>query len=154
MGFSDYQLKLSGSYTPREYCVQYRETDFQFISRLLEDEGISYFFSHENGKHTMVLIDDAGGYVDCAENQVVHIPIAGREQPSDRIITWQRAFDLRSGKFTLTDYDFTKPTNNLLSQTPSSVPLSAVKPYEIFDYPGGYLTTQRGRYAVPEPHRG
>ena len=74
MGFSDYQLNLSGSYTTREYCVQYRETDFQFISRLLEDEGISYYFSHEDGKHTMVLIDDAGGYVDCAENQVVHIP--------------------------------------------------------------------------------
>jgi len=144
MGFSDFQLNLSGSYATREYCVQYRETDFQFISRLLEDEGISYFFSHENGKHMLVLIDDAGGYVDCTENQVVHIPIAGREQPSDRIITWQRAFELRSGKFTLTDYDFTKPTNNLLSQTPSSVPLSAVKPYEIFDYPGGYLTTQQG----------
>ncbi len=144
MGFADFQLNLSGSYSLREYCVQYRETDFQFISRLLEDEGISYFFSHENGKHTMVLIDDAGGYVDCAEDQVVQIPIAGREQPSDRIITWQRAFDLRSGKFTLTDYDFTKPTNNLLSQTPSSVPLSTVKPYEIFDYPGGYLTTQLG----------
>jgi type VI secretion system secreted protein VgrG len=144
MGFSDYQLNLSGSYVTREYCVQYRETDFQFISRLLEDEGISYFFSHENGKHTMVLIDDAGGYVDCAENQVVHIPIAGREQPSDRIITWQRAYEMRSGKFTLTDYDFTKPTNNLLSQTPSSIPLNLIKPYEIYDYPGGYLTTQQG----------
>ena len=144
MGFSDYQLKLSGSYLSREFCVQYRETDFQFISRLLEDEGIAYFFRHEAGKHTMVLFDDVGGYVDCAENQVVHVPIAGREQPSDRIITWQRAFDLRSGKFTLTDYDFTKPTNNLLSQTPSSLPLSAVKPYEIFDYPGGYLTTEQG----------
>ena len=61
MGFSDYQLKLSGSYTTREFCVQYRETDFQFISRLLEDEGIGYFFRHEDGKHTMVLIDDVGG---------------------------------------------------------------------------------------------
>jgi type VI secretion system secreted protein VgrG len=143
MGFSDYQFNLTGSYATREFCVQYRESDFQFISRLLEDEGICYFFRHEKDKHTMVLIDDVGNYVDCAESQVVHIPIAAREQPSDRIITWQRAFDLRSGKFSLTDYDFTKPTNNLLSQTPSSVPASK-DAYEIFDYPGGFQTTEGG----------
>src|SRR5262249_3605256 len=54
-GFSDYEVDLSGSYPNHEYCVQYRETAFNFISRLLEQEGIFYFFRHEDGKHTMVL---------------------------------------------------------------------------------------------------
>jgi type VI secretion system secreted protein VgrG len=61
-GFSDFKLKLSGTYTPRNYCVQYRETDFNFLSRLLEQEGIHYFFEHEDGKHIMVLADDANAH--------------------------------------------------------------------------------------------
>src|SRR5262249_41377047 len=130
MGFADYELKLSGSYSSREFCVQYRETDFHFISRLLEAEGIAYYFRHESGKHTMVLIDDVGGYFECAENKVRLVTIPSREHPFDRIITWERAFELRSGKFALTDYDFTKPKNNLLAQTPSSVTLKAIKPFE------------------------
>src|ERR1700730_6082499 len=58
-GFADFKLKLSGSYPPRDYCVQYRETDFNFLSRLLEQEGIHYFFEHHDGKHLMILADDA-----------------------------------------------------------------------------------------------
>jgi type VI secretion system secreted protein VgrG len=54
-GFTHYDLRLSGSYEPWEYCVQYRETDFNFLSRLLEQEGIYYFFEHEESKHTLVL---------------------------------------------------------------------------------------------------
>src|ERR1700684_2095813 len=54
-GFNDFTSSLTGSYEPREYCVQYRETDFNFVSRLMEHAGISYFFKHENGKHTLVL---------------------------------------------------------------------------------------------------
>ncbi len=57
-GFTHYDLRLSGTYEPWEYCVQYRETDFNFLSRLLEQEGIYYFFEHEEGKNTMVLADD------------------------------------------------------------------------------------------------
>ncbi|KTT04957.1 hypothetical protein NS376_01740 [Pseudomonas oryzihabitans] len=56
-GFTDFKLSLSGSYEPREYCVQYGESDFAFVSRLLEEEGIFWFFTHEKGKHTLVLGD-------------------------------------------------------------------------------------------------
>ncbi|HEY5512437.1 MAG TPA: type VI secretion system tip protein TssI/VgrG, partial [Geomonas sp.] len=56
-GFSDFQLKLQGSYQKREYCVQYRETHSDFISRLLESEGIHYFFEHTDGKHKMIVAD-------------------------------------------------------------------------------------------------
>ena len=57
-GFKDYKLSLQASYQPRDYCVQYRETDFNFVSRLLEDEGIFYFFQQSEEKHTLVLADD------------------------------------------------------------------------------------------------
>src|SRR3954468_5030428 len=54
-GFSDYILKINATYRTREYCVQYRETDFNFVSRLLEQEGIYYYFKHEDGQHQLVL---------------------------------------------------------------------------------------------------
>src|ERR1019366_6142191 len=66
LGFSDYQNSTTGTYAARDYCVQYRETAFAFISRLLDDEGISYFFTHADGKHTLVLADDSDVHVACA----------------------------------------------------------------------------------------
>src|SRR5262249_19632899 len=59
LGFTDFQLQLSGSHPQWDYCVQYRETDFNFVSRLMEQEGIFYYFKHEQGKHTLVLSDKA-----------------------------------------------------------------------------------------------
>ena len=57
-GYSSFlRLELTQSYTPRDYCVQYRETDAEFLSRLMESEGIYYYFEHSNGKHVMVLAD-------------------------------------------------------------------------------------------------
>jgi type VI secretion system secreted protein VgrG len=73
-GFDNYQRSLSGSYESWEYCVQYRETDFQFVSRLMEQEGIYYFFKHENGKHTLVL----------ADSKSAHEPFPGYEEISYR----------------------------------------------------------------------
>ncbi len=61
-GFNDYKLSLTGTYPKREFCVQYRETDFNFVSRLMEQEGIYYFFEHENGKHTLVLADSISAH--------------------------------------------------------------------------------------------
>src|SRR5436190_19014420 len=63
-GFTDYKLNL-GSYQPREYCVQYRETDFNFVSRLMEEEGIFYFFEQTESKHTLVLADANKAFVPC-----------------------------------------------------------------------------------------
>src|SRR5262249_40563877 len=68
--FNDYQIKLSGSYKKREFCVQYRETAFNFVSRLMEEEGIYYFFEHENGKHTLILADSISA----------HKPVPGFEE--------------------------------------------------------------------------
>src|SRR5580704_2304500 len=60
--FRDFELRLYGTYTPRDYCVQYRETDLNFVSRLMEEEGICYFFDHQDGKHMLILADDAAAH--------------------------------------------------------------------------------------------
>ena len=71
LGFSDFETaQTQGSHPKRTYCVQYRETDFNFVSRLMEEEGIFYFFKHQEGKHILVLGDQKSAYVDCVEKEV------------------------------------------------------------------------------------
>lgn len=67
-GFLDFKNKLQGSYDARDYCVQYRERDFNFICRLLEEEGIYYFFEHENNKHTLILADTPEEHKPCPKH--------------------------------------------------------------------------------------
>ena len=64
-GFSDFKLQTQGTYTEREYCVQYRETDLNFVSRLMEEEGIFYFFEQSSDKHTLVLGDQPSAFPTC-----------------------------------------------------------------------------------------
>ena len=65
LGFKDYDFRLYGSFAERDYCVQYRETDFNFVSRLMEEEGIFYFFKHEDKKHVLVLANDKAAHDPC-----------------------------------------------------------------------------------------
>ena len=67
LGFSDYEDQLTGTYTPQEYVVQYNESDFNFVSRIMEQEGIYYYFSHTDGKHSLVMIDDCSVLPDIGE---------------------------------------------------------------------------------------
>ena len=143
-GFSDYKLSLTESYTPKEYCVQYRETDFNFVSRLMEQEGIYYFFTHEDGKHTLVLADSISahnpfkGYEEITFSELEK-GSAGREVITD----WTLEKEVQPVACALNDFDFKKPKTSLLSS--SSVTRShggAV--YEIYDYPGEYLTASDG----------
>ena len=61
-GFPNVADELNGEYRKIGYCVQYRETDFNFVSRLMEQEGIYYFFTHENGKHTLIMADSSSAH--------------------------------------------------------------------------------------------
>jgi len=71
-GFSDYDMQaVTRSHPTLKYCVQYMESDFAFVSRLLEEHGIFYYFTHEDGKHTMVLCDGPTGYVRCPEDPLL-----------------------------------------------------------------------------------
>ena len=142
-GFSDFANRLTGSYSPREYCVQYRETDFNFISRLLEDEGIFYFFEHTADKHTLVLADQPTAFVECpGQSQLAYDTIPGLWQDQDVMLSVKRSKYVRVGKVTENDYDFTKPTTSLDANLDSS------RAGEFYEYPGKYTTKDDGsRYA-------
>jgi type VI secretion system secreted protein VgrG len=104
---------LSGTYAPREYCVQYRESDFAFVSRLMEEEGIYYFFQHRNGRHTMVLCDARSSHPDSAYPSLPYKP--GKQGLlDDRFWRWtEHVVTGSEGKATFRSFDFTKPTSPL-----------------------------------------
>lgn len=136
-GFKDYSLRLYGSFAEREYCVQYRETAFNFISRLMEEEGIFYFFEHDNGKHTLVLADSPTVHQPCPHQaNVSYEKSAGSFQEDDVVLDWRLEQELRPGKYSLTDYDFENPATDL------SVNVAGKGDYEVYDFPGEY--TKRG----------
>jgi type VI secretion system secreted protein VgrG len=146
----DVDLRLQGEYRPRDYCVQYRESDFAFASRLLEDEGICYFFTHTANGHTLVLADGPQGFPFVPGPSQLHFEeVAGEARPDDRVLAWEKAQELRAGKYTAWDYAFQMPPKNLgaSATAPGSVQAGAVThplqlgggdQLELFDYPGGY----------------
>ncbi|MBN1931807.1 MAG: type VI secretion system tip protein VgrG [Desulfobacterales bacterium] len=143
-GFSDYELELRGSYEKRDYCVQYRETDFNFVSRLLEDEGIYYFFKHENGKHTMVLADAPESHKPCPKQDTARYQIsAGGWLEEDVITRLQVAQEIMPGKYTLNDYNFEIPSTDLKVEVPGTRTLGPGE-REIYDYPGFYAKRTNG----------
>lgn len=154
LGFSDYESQLAGNHPVREYCVQYRETDFHFVSQLMEDEGIFYFFRHEAGKHVLVLADHKGAYKDCAESQVEHEYSYGELAAEGRISRWEHQFEFIPGKWAQTDYNFIDhparseptPSNLLITRQQSGVPVDQVQKYEVYDYPGDYQKKPDGQH--------
>src|SRR5262249_6722186 len=94
-GFSDYKLNLKRSYEKREFCVQYRETAFNYVSHIMEEEGIFYFFQHQNGKHVMVLTDHKGAYQDVAENKVRY---SAGHRATNQLTEWDHQYEFRPGK--------------------------------------------------------
>ncbi len=133
LNFSDYKLQLYGSFVEREYCVQYRETDFNFVSRLMEEEGIFYFFEHENGKHTLVLANDPAAQKPCPNQPSVRYALTpGTWQEEDIILEWRQEQEVRPGKYSVTDYNFETPSSNLAAS------VKGKDTYEIYDYPGEY----------------
>jgi type VI secretion system secreted protein VgrG len=156
-GFSDIEDKLSGSYRTWVYCVQYRETDFNFISRLMEQEGIYYYFRHEDGKHTLVLCDAPGSHESIGD-PIPWRPPGNRPQTGEVCISeWLLSREVKPGAFALNDYDAEKPKASL--QARSLVKRNhAAAEYEIYDYPGEYLESADGdQYAgvrIEELHAG
>ena len=147
LGFTDYEFQLRGSYDPWEYCVQYRETHFNFVSRLLEQEGIFYFFKHENGKHTMILGDSPAVYQPCAgQERAMLVRTAGPAvlRDEDVIYTWRYDNELRSGKCAHTDYNFETPNTRLDAEVTSNINQGGNQRFELYDYPGEYEKRQQG----------
>ncbi len=143
--FRDYRSALRRSYGKRDYCVQYRESDFNFISRLLEEEGIFYFFEHEDGKHTLVLADDPQEHQPCPGQNSARCEISGGAwlEEEDVITGIGLVQELRPGKYTLNDWNFEAPNADLKVEAACSRRAGPGE-REVYDYPGCYAKRDRG----------
>ncbi len=137
--------KLSGSYRQWEYCVQYRETDFNFVSRLMEQEGIYYYFKHEKDKHLLVLADDYDDHQKFkGYEQVPYFPPDVHDhRERDHLSELRLQASHQPGAYALKDFDFKIPTKDLLAKLADPQGRAPAQ-FEIFDYPGEYLEPGEG----------
>lgn len=151
------KVKVQGTYEKRDYCVQYRETDFAFASRLMEEEGIFYFFKHTENGHEMIVADSPQIHED--------LPIVSKvtyeESGEFRVYNWEKVQEIRAGKYVLWDYTFEKPDSHLDAEQPvlASAKAGTIThklnaadngKLEIYDFPGGYA----GRFDSISPGGG
>jgi type VI secretion system secreted protein VgrG len=141
LGFSDYELRLQGDFHVRDYCVQYRETDFNFVCRLMEEEGICYFFEHadDGSKHTLVLANDGTSHKPCPHQEKARCDFtAGVWRNEDVISEWRLEEEYRPSAWAHTDYNFETPSTSLM------VTVKDEGKYELYDYPGFYMNKGDG----------
>ncbi|MGP2518513.1 type VI secretion system Vgr family protein [Pantoea ananatis] len=141
------ETRLAGSYRVWEYCVQYQESSFDFISRLMELEGIYYFFRHEADKHTLVLCDapDQHQAFPGYETIAYHVTPSGGSVTEEGVSQWALSESVTPGMYSTDDYDFRKPNawmlqarQNPVSPTPGSV--------DVYDWPGRFVEHGHGEY--------
>jgi type VI secretion system secreted protein VgrG len=109
-----FESKLAASYPSVDYCVQYDESAFDFISRLMEGAGIFYFFTFADGAHTMVLADAVSQLADCAGGDKVRFwPATGMQQPTDAVTRFVHEHRIVLQQATVDDYDFVTPDTAL-----------------------------------------
>jgi type VI secretion system secreted protein VgrG len=140
LGFSDFRDALTGSYDKREYCVQYNETAFNFVTRLMEDEGIFYFFEHSDGLHTLVLGDDADVHKTCPglEQNAVRFKQSLVDHTQDLAITRCLVEEqVVSEKWALDDFNFETPSTDLIVEEGEGK-------FRMYEYPGGFLSKNTG----------
>jgi len=162
----DVAWELQGSHPVRDYCVQYRETDFNFVCRLMEEEGIFFFFRFTKDTHKLVLTDSKASHHDMpGSSALIYEEVAGGVRDEARITGWIKSQELSAGKYSLQDYNFENPKTNLLASQeilPSAMvgkvnhklKLSGNDQFEIYDYPGGYDSKGLGKdvtkYAIEQ----
>ena len=145
---ADFKFNLTGSFPTYEYCVQYRETDFNFVSRLLQQEGAYYYFKHEAGKHTMVIVNSPSAHEPSPQqSKFLFRASVDSHLDLEPITNWTTHKEIQSGQVVLRDYDFVKPQLTLEALTKASRQ-SASTLLEVYDYPGDYSDKPGGdRYA-------
>ncbi len=143
-----FEMKLEGTFPPRDFVVQYRETDFDFASRLMQEEGIFYFFKHTAGGHTMVIADTPHDHPDLP-GAFRYLREAAGAARSGSILSWEKTQEIRAGKVTLRDHNFELPGQTLeaidtiqpivaAGQVVHRLALPGTDQLEIYDYPGRY----------------
>lgn len=147
-GQTDFEDRLQGSYPKLTYCVQYRERDIDFVSRLLEEYGITYFFKHDKERHTLVLADAPGAFEPCPHQARVRFREDSRlpsPLPEPGVVTeLSLSQELHAGKYSHTDYNFETPSNDLRTSAPTRVSVGGNTGFEIYDYPGRYAEVDVG----------
>ncbi len=144
----EFALSAEGELPKYDYCVQYRETDFDFVSRLFEREGLYYYFKHETGKHILVVVDRQSKHADCPGGHEFRWR-SSTDLPLDEepITQWHSRRELQAGKWTLNEFNFRDLKAPLLKSAKSEV-RNADEKLEIYDYPGEYRGGGAGdRYA-------
>ncbi|HWN97485.1 MAG TPA: type VI secretion system tip protein TssI/VgrG [Methylomirabilota bacterium] len=138
-GGDDFELRLSGSYQEWEYCVQYRETDFNFVSRLMEQEGIFYFFEHNEGQHKLIMADSPSANSPFGSYETIryHPPGKESEEREETITDWLIEKEVQTGVYALKDFNFKKPALPLSGNSPITREHEKAD-FEVFDYPGEY----------------
>lgn len=145
------QWDIQGTFQARDYCVQYRESDFAFASRLMEEEGIYYYFTFAAGAHTLVVANTPQNHADVPiAKKVLFDEARGGNREEARITEWAREQEVRSGKITLWDHCFELPHKHLEAEKKLQDAVQAGKmshklqlsgvndKLELYDYPGGY----------------
>jgi type VI secretion system secreted protein VgrG len=139
-GFTDFKDSLTGTYSSREYCVQYMESNFHFVTRLMEEEGIFYFFEHDASSHKLVLADDSTAHTDILGTSSIHIAPSDKEWTDETAIfncSWEQQVTV--GQFQADDYNFETPTTDLLAKTSSQDTSRS-----LYEYPGRYMVKGDG----------
>jgi type VI secretion system secreted protein VgrG len=136
-GFSDFDKNFGRSYRTWEYIVQYRESTFNFVSRLMEQEGIYYYFKHEDGKHTLYMTDYYSGHQPQEGYEEIPFfpPYPGEQRERDHIDGWRVTQEIQPGRFSMNDFDFKKPKAGLIAVVNAPDNKSD---HEVYDYPGEY----------------
>ena len=139
-----YKLRLSSSYEPRNYCVQYRESDWGFLCRLMEEDGIFHYFEHHEDKHVLVMGDGPGACNPIVgEEKLLFRHLGGLVTEAEHVLGFRFAEEIQPGQVRLRDFNFKKPT----------LPMEALhaaeqdKDLEVYDYPGEYQNPERGSSA-------
>ncbi len=143
----DVSYEIQGTFEPRNYCVQYRETDFDFVSRLMEEEGIYYYFEHNDGKHKMVIANTPQSHRDCPGKSTIPFFLDVSRAQEDfvtSISSWQTDYYLQTGKVTLWDHNFQLPGKKLEVDKPSLFNVGGNQELESYDYPAGYARKYDG----------
>ncbi len=144
-GSAKFEKRLQGSYPPREYCVQYDETDLDFVQRLLEHEGIMYFFEHDEGEHKLIVTDAMSKLKPAPGYATVPYHFEGRRARRDveYITEWIPGSSVRPGAYAHTDYDFKKPGADLMAKSSQAFGHKEAAG-ENYRQPGAHLEVGRG----------
>ena len=142
-GFTDFEERLKGKYRQWEYCAQYRETDFNFVSRLLEQEGIYYYFTHEDGKHKLILSDSYSAHEAYPGYEEIVLRSANQSEQLENILRWETRKTVLPGLCVLNAFDFEKPKADLKVKAP--MPRQhAMAEFEVYDI-GEYIKPADGK---------